>query len=247
MDASSAIDEFFLRHERIMLQFSGGKDSAATLWLLQPWWDRMDVVWSNSGNPYPETLDYMTEIEKLVPRFFVVRGSQPTDIAANGWPVDVLPFEASAVGRTLSRQSEVPLRLFWECCWNNLWKPMQDFAKQGNYDGIIRGQKSSDTLKAPLNSLSIIDGVEYFHPIESWTDEQVFEFLGPDRTPASYKRGLKTSLGCINCTAYVGHNPGRMKDLEQNFPKVFQEITPVHLRLLDLLSGHVQALRDTYA
>lgn len=86
-------EDFLSRHKKVMLQLSSGKDSAAVLWLLQPYWDKFDVVWVNPGNPYPETLEYMEKIQKLVPRFICVLGNQPQDIQRNGWPVDIVPLD----------------------------------------------------------------------------------------------------------------------------------------------------------
>lgn len=37
------------RHERVVLFFSGGKDSLTCLLLLRPYWDRLTVCWINTG------------------------------------------------------------------------------------------------------------------------------------------------------------------------------------------------------
>lgn len=239
-------DDFFSRHDRVMLQFSAGKDSAAALWLLEPHWDKMDVVWVNPGNPYPETLRYMEQIAKLVPRFFAVLGNQPQDIDRNGWPVDLVPMEATQIGMMLNNRVDLRFRPFWECCWNNMWQPMQNAVKQGDYTGVIRGQKLADKLKGPFTSGAVVDGVEYFHPIELWTDEEVKAFLGPERLPPSYHRGLPSSLDCMNCTAYASENKGRIADLKNVDEKAWAEVTAVHLHLLDLITEHADALRSCH-
>jgi len=241
------LEAFFARHKRIAFQFSAGKDSAAVLWLLEEYWAQMDIVWGNPGNPYPETLAYMEDIAKRVPRFFCVLGDQSNSIQRNGWPVDIVPMEATQIGMTLKGQSAIRLRPFWECCWENLWGPMQEFIKHGDYTAVIRGQKCIDRLKGPAASGTITDGIEYFHPIEDWTDEQVFTFLGESRLPASYKRGLRSSLDCKNCTAYTLENPGRLADLATLDPQAWQEVTTVHLRLLDSLAAHTEAIRSCHA
>ena len=241
-----AIEEFFSRHKRVAFQFSSGKDSAAVLWLLKDFWPQMDVVWGNPGNPYPETLAYMERVSKLVPKFYCVLGQQPESIARHGWPVDVVPMEATQIGQGLSGRQVLPLRPFWECCTDNMWRPMQEFIKQGDYTAVIRGQKQSDCLKGPIASGAVIDGVEYFYPIEDWDDAQVFAFLGEELLPESYKRGLRSSLDCKNCTAYTSENAGRIADLEQIDKAAWQEVTAVHLHLLDSLAGHIEAIRSCH-
>ena len=237
--------DFFSRHDKVMLQFSAGKDSAACLWLLEDYWDRMDVVWSNPGNPYPETLEYMERISKLVPRFKVVLGQQPQDIAKHGWPVDVVPMEGTGIGQEMSGEAGPKLRPFWECCWANMWKPMLDEVTRGGYTGIIRGQKLADSLKGPIRSGTQVDGIEHFYPVEGWTDEEVISFLG-DRIPPSYTRGLPSSLDCINCTAYSKENVGRATDLEKVDLKAWEQVTRVHLHILDSLSNHITAIRKCH-
>ena len=241
----STAAEFFSRHSKVMLQFSAGKDSAACLWLLEEFWDQMDVVWANPGNPYPETLRYMERISKLVPRFKVVLGKQPQDIAQHGWPVDVVPMEATQIGQQMTGGTGPRLRPFWECCWNNMWQPMLEEVTRGGYDGIIRGQKLADSLKGPLRTGSQVDGVEYFHPLEDWTDEQVKKFLG-DRLPDSYKRGLPSSLDCMDCTAYAKENAGRIADLEAIDETSWVKVTVIHKHLLDSLDAHLTAIRNCH-
>ena len=237
--------DFFSTHDKVMLQFSAGKDSAACLWLLEEFWGQMDVVWVNPGNPYPETLRYMERISKLVPRFKVVLGKQPQDIAQHGWPADVVPMEATQIGQQMTGDTGPRLRPFWECCWNNMWGPMLEEVTRGGYDGIIRGQKLADSLKGPLRTGSQVDGVEYFHPLEDWTDEQVKKFLG-DRLPDSYKRGLPSSLDCMDCTAYAKENAGRIADLEAIDETSWVKVTVIHKHLLDSLDAHLTAIRNCH-
>lgn len=240
-------DAFFSRHQRIAFQFSAGKDSAAVLWLLRRYWDKLDVIWCNPGKPYPETLEYMGKISKLVPRFFVVNGQQPAYIADKGWPVDILPIECSAVGQQLSKPQPFTLQLASDCCWANMWRPMQEFINRWDYSAVIRGQKQSDTLKGPLTSGVVVEGIEYFYPIEDWSDEDVFRFLGEDRLPPSYKRGLRSSLDCINCPAYTSENPGRIQDLQAIDPVAWRQVTTVHLHLVERLREHSEYIRSCHA
>ena len=234
--------DFFERHTRIALQLSAGKDSAACLWLLEPYWDRMDVVWCNMGNPYPETLEYMFELSLRVPNFFVVKGEQPYWIRQHGYPVDVLPFVHTKLGADITGQKRLQMQPFSVCCAENFWKPMHAFMKEQRYTGIIRGQKKSDRLKGPIKSGHKEDGVEYFFPIEDWTDEQVISFLG-HRVPESYKRGLTSSLDCKNCTAYVSENPGRISDLATIDLLAAKEVIMVHQHLATALDEYSAALK----
>lgn len=172
-------DAFFSRHNRVGLCFSAGKDSAVCLELLDPWLDRVEVIWVNPGDPHPETREYMDRVAERVPMFTEVRGKQPEYIRLHGKP---------GLGE-------------FNCCAQNMWLPIQNYVARAGITGLIRGQKNSDVLKSPVRSGDVVGGVEFLHPIEDWTDEEVIAFLG-DRIPESYKRGVKSSLDCQNCAVY---------------------------------------------
>jgi len=236
---------FFKRHLRVALELSSGKDSAACLWLLEPYWDRLTVVWMNPGNPYPETREYMDRVKSLVPHFVELLGRQPEWIEQFGHPVDVVPASASPFTMIPRNQGNMKLQPFFSCCSANMWLPMDQWIRENEVTGVIRGQKSCDSLKNPFTSGQIVGGIEYLFPIEEWSNEQVMEYLGPDRIPASYKRGLFSSLDCMNCTAYVQENPGRVADLELIYPPAAKEVREVYahvyeesMAVLDLLEHY---------
>ena len=235
---------FFNRHKKVALQFSAGKDSAACLWALKDYWDRLTVIWCNQGDPYPETVEYMERIKKLVPNFVEIRGEVASNIRKDGFPVDVLPMELTTEGQWVRGQQQIKLVSVYDCCRKNFWIPMAQYTKEQGFTGVIRGQRSSDTLKAPIRSGDLIDGIEYLFPIENLTDEHITQYLG-SYIPESYKRGLPTSLDCKVCTAYMDHNIGRVADLENIDPNAAQLIKSVHRYLRDQLTLHMKLLNTS--
>lgn len=237
------INSLFERHEKVVLQLSAGKDSAACLWLLKPYWDRLTVLWCNQGDAYIETLQYMERINALVPKFAVVYGNQPQVIKQNGFPVDVVPVDATTIGQQISGNSEITVQSFLQCCSASFWIPMNDYVKRNGFTAVIRGQRNADALKAPLQSGQIIDGIEYAFPIDDWTEEEVIEYLG-ERIPDSYKRGLKTSLDCMSCTAYVAENQGRIADLDNIDKEVANTIRRVHKFVFSKIMKQAELLQE---
>jgi len=162
-----------------ILLFSAGKDSAACLWLLQPVWDDLEVVWVNPGEPHPLTSDYMAGIAKLVPHFREVRGQ-------------------------LQRQAD-----HFQCCGANLWPLIYQTVFDGEVENAVSGVKKCDRLRSPLHRPGFEHaGVRHHFPVWDWSDEQVLAFLGPDRIPPSYQLGHKTSLDCVNCHAWENAHVG---------------------------------------
>lgn len=232
MVSTRKLQGFFNRHLRIVLQFSSGKDSAACLYALEPYWDKITVLWMNPGNPYPETVEYMEKIRAMVPAFMELRGKQPEWIKEHGYPVDVLPVSSSPFIHSTANQRAIKLQPFPACCSANFWLPMMNWCVENEVTGIIRGQKLSDRMKTGVRSGDVINGMEYLFPLEDWTDEEVFSFLG-DRVPPSYKNGLISSLDCKNCTAYVQENPNRIPHLQLVDPETAEEVKEVYRHLYE--------------
>lgn len=169
------------------LQFSGGKDSVACLYLLQSMWDDITVYWCNSGNQFPEAILYMEFMKQEVPHFVEVQSNQPQVIQMYGLP-----------------KPEEKVR----CCGTVLWLPLHERMKQDGIEIIIRGQKLCDELKSPIRSGDFADGFGFWFPIEDWTDEQVWDYIYKNKLPVMpFYDHANGTLECMNCTAYpeLGH------------------------------------------
>jgi phosphoadenosine phosphosulfate reductase len=68
---------------------------------------------------------------------------------------------------------------------------------------VIRGQRNSDTLKAPTRSGEVHDGIELLYPIESWSTRQVMDYLQEQgaNIPRFYEM-MDSAPDCMTCTAY---------------------------------------------
>lgn len=242
-----SVEDLLERRKKVMLSFSAGKDSAVLLELLRPYWEQLTIVWCNQGNPYPETVAYMERVAKMVPNFVCVLGDQPQNVKDFGYPVDVIPLELTAQGNSYTGKPTIKVRPYWDCCGANMWKPMEDFVIRGDYDGVIRGQKQVDPLRNPMPSGTVVNGVEYVFPINDWAEEQISEFLTEkDLWPESYKRGIPTSLDCMNCTAYAAENQGRIKDLESINTQAAVEVATVHTILFNAMKRNMDSLEKCY-
>lgn len=212
------------RHANAVMQFSGGKDSIACLVLLRPYLDRITVVWTNTGAAFPETLAQMERVRAMCPNFVEVRGNQPAQVSSNGFPVDVLPIRNHPHVQFLAGQSRPPMQSFLDCCMANMMAPMHEATLAMGATLIIRGQKQSDDHKSPVKSGDVINGVEYWFPIEAWNDDDVMALVGGnDLLPAHYA-DARTSLDCWSCTAYLADNQWKLPYLTKHHPEKAQEV-----------------------
>lgn len=199
MDIQATID----RHERIALEFSGGRDSLACLFLMQPYWDRLTVYWCNAGDPFPETLATIARVRALVPNFVEIQGKQPEVIAQHGIPTDILPASRTPMGIVGSGNQAQPMQDRYSCCLRSVMLPMHERMFADGITLIIRGQKNADKLKGILRSGDVDAGIEFFYPIETWTTKEVMAFLRnqPIDVPRFYEM-LNTAPDCMTCSGY---------------------------------------------
>lgn len=207
------LEAFLSRHKKVAFMFSGGKDSAACLKLLRPYLDRITVVWGNPGDPYPETVSWIKSL--AIPNLVEVKGDVPGVIATHGHPVEIVPVQWQPKGRKF-----IP---WTTCCLSNIWAPIQNWLGANQITGLIKGQKLSDGKQSPLQHGAVANGIELYHPLETWTDEAVFTFLGED-VPFGYKAGLKSSMDCMHCTAHLAENSGHFPYLAEKHPQVYAEV-----------------------
>jgi phosphoadenosine phosphosulfate reductase len=198
------------------LQFSGGKDSLATLYLMREHWDKLRVYWMNTGDPFPETLELVARVRAMVPHFTEVKGDVHKLIAERGIPTDLLPATSTPFGIMVSGRG-VKMQERYACCRAALMEPMHQRMKDDGITTIIRGQKSVDSLKGPYRSGDVADGFTFVYPIEGWSDEQVFNYLTSEgiELPRFYQT-MKSSPDCLNCSAWWGE--GRAQYLKDNHP-----------------------------
>ena len=197
--------------ERI-LQFSGGKDSLALLYLMEDEWDDLLVMWCNPGAPHASTKVLMERVRAMVPHFIEVKGTQPHFLANVGYPSDLVPAGATIIGRLVEHTKGDVFVSAYECCAANLWRPMDAAVRLLGGKHVYRGQKDADGRKSPVRDGHVENGITYHFPLQSWSDDDVVGFLG-DRLPEHYSNGEKTSRDCWSCTAYLDENAERIKRL----------------------------------
>jgi phosphoadenosine phosphosulfate reductase len=225
------IEALLQQPKKPILFFSGGKDSLATLLLLRPYWDRLQVAWANPGAPHFETEEYMRYIAGWVPNFVEIKGDQPNWVRAHGWPADVVPIRTSDAGQVGAGPADMKFQPYTDCCWANMGRPMFDYVREHGSTLVIMGQRHDEKLRNRMRDgvLQTVDGVQYYQPINDWSASRVLEYIESqgERLPPFYEQGAESSADCWNCTAFLDHNGARIKYLKQAQPEKYAVIETV--------------------
>lgn len=204
------------------IQFSGGKDSLACVFLAREWWDQTIVVWVNPGAAIQDTLDTIEKVRGLVPNFVEIKTDQPGWIDKYGYPSDVVPVKNTMWGHYLEPHDGIKIQPWTDCCMNNLWRPMDEAIKSLGVNVVIRGQKKADKKHAKFKSGSIVDGIKYVFPLEYWTNEDVFAYLKKEAWIPEHYKQTKMSLDCWSCTAFLDEDSDRVNWLKK-YPDKHEE------------------------
>ena len=182
---------------KIALQFSGGVDSLACLWLVRNTPD-LTVYWGKTDGAYEDMEDYVRKVctaAKLPLK--IVHGDR--GIEEHGYPSDLIPDQVFA------------------CCSRGLWEPMRKEMIVDGIEVVVRGQRKDDVLKAPIESGYRDDqGIIYLFPIYDWSRLTVMDYLMdtiPQLIHPCYGEGEPTGRDCWDCTGYLFDNAQRILNL----------------------------------
>jgi 3'-phosphoadenosine 5'-phosphosulfate sulfotransferase (PAPS reductase)/FAD synthetase len=208
---------------REVIQFSGGKDSTALLYHLRDKLPGADVMFTDTGAVFPHVIDYVTETcRDLGANLIVVRPPIPVQqhIAEHGLPSDIVPDSSTDLMSLYLKEAPPRLQSAMSCCGASLFAPMYNAVKEGGYTVVYRGTKLSDE-RTGLGETFTVDGVEYRHPLWTWSDEDVRDYLDDlDVKLPEHYAAVNDSLDCYCCTAHTrtSYAADRLEWIRKNYP-----------------------------
>jgi 3'-phosphoadenosine 5'-phosphosulfate sulfotransferase (PAPS reductase)/FAD synthetase len=238
--------EFLIRHKKVALFFSGGKDSLACLELCKPYLDRIVVIWVNTGSNFPEVEECVTKVALEVPNFVEIPTNQAWSIEIHGYPADVVPVNFTKLGQDVTKPQDIMLRSYLECCNENLWSPAYAKVKELGITGVIRGQRNDENHRAPIRSGHVADGIEYFFPLQDWSNEDVNDYLVKQGVELTERLRMRshTSLDCWNCTAFTENSVERMEYMKKYHPVKHQSVVKLLQRIDNAVMSEMLGIKQ---
>jgi phosphoadenosine phosphosulfate reductase len=207
------------RHGHGALQFSGGKDSLALVYLLRPDWHRLTLYHVDTGDLLPEVREIVDRVEAMVPDFRRIDTDAKAWTANVGLPSDLVPTSSTPMGLLIGASKQRIVDRF-ECCAANLMAPMHYRAIEDGMPLVIRGTKRCDLARLPHEGGDTGLGYELWLPLLDWSHDDVFAYLRKVGAPICrvYEHRVNAPE-CATCPAWWSE--GRAAYLKKHHPDLF--------------------------
>jgi phosphoadenosine phosphosulfate reductase len=211
--------------EQRAVGFSGGKDStvvlnlvmgAAVAFLPEGSFEKISVVFENTGVEYPQTVKFIHDLQKQ--RGFNLIELKPEK---NFWQC-VKEAGRYPVGKSIRGENTD------KCCLELKEKPMVNAIKRYGfkvlYDGITALESRNRMIRGSIDGTCHFNqkwNVEKVHPILYWKEQEVWDYIKRMHLPVNpiYSMGANR-CGCMVCTAHKGWQD----ELSKTNPKMLRKI-----------------------
>lgn len=217
------------QHERIVLAFSGGKDSLVLLDLCRPWRERITLAWVNTGFAWPHMEAFVRSIGTGSNWEFVeIQVDLVAQWRGKGMPSPVVPT-AHEPGPSGMPEREPKIQSDTACCRQNRLWPLIDHAVQAGASLLLHGQRRSD--KAPMRDSMRFGALLLAAPLWEWSDVEVAKYVDERgiALPAQYAEGINSSLECWCCTAQT--DPAVRNYLRRRDPEAHKQVAAAEARI----------------
>jgi len=213
------------------LAFSGGKDSWACLWLNRHRLADIQVIWVNTGKIYPEMLKTIALAKEVCPNFVEILVDRDGQNAYHGIPADVVPVDWTRLGQEVTGAKPFMIQSYLNCCYENIGANLQRYCKENGITELIRGQRLDEAHKSTARDGTVVDGITYRQPIETWSAGQVLDFVAGFMELPEHFRFAHSSMDCYDCTAFSKESQDRIAHMKAAHPILFREYEARKARL----------------
>lgn len=186
--------------DKIVVAFSGGKDSLAALYIAYLLKPDIKVVFNDTGVEYTETVKFVDWLSKEWDLNITV-----TKPIMTFWQcVEKWGFSVGKTNRQPGQKAN------HHCCYYLKEKPMLDFIRENNVEAKLTGITAAENRNRMFSSkqygwcfYSKSEHIQKVHPLLWWTQAEVLQYIADMKIPNNplYARGIDR-VGCMPCTAF---------------------------------------------
>lgn len=198
------------------LAFSGGKDSWACLHLVRETLDC--AIFVDTGFAYPDTIEQVNLAAALLP-MHIVQSHRAAQNEREGLPSDVVPVEWTTLGQRMTSDKSVTIQSQFQCCYENLARPLLQKAHELGVTELVYGQRSDEAHRSTSHDGDSVEGIVRRHPIEGWTRQQVLDYLATNMTIPPHFSLTHSSLDCYDCTGFTAASRDRVAWMRERYPE----------------------------
>lgn len=229
------IESLLNASNRPLVLFSGGKDSLVLAHILEPYKDKFELVWINTGAMFPHMVEFVRNYGKSF-NFVELTSDQPARLIEIGLPAYIVPSYNTINAIYWTEGERKAVITDWRICCSDLRTlPAIDYAKSIGSEVIIHGQRDLDNGGLP-NGVDV-SGVNMLGLIYNWSSAHVFNYIDKYgiELPEQYyfiedhesninRESMNLSLECWNCTANISNE--RVNYMRARYPELLDELKP---------------------
>lgn len=188
----------------LCVRFSGGKDSVVIKRLFELSGVPFTIRFSKTSVDPQEILRYIEKYHKDV------------------W----IDHNRTTMFKMIVEKGFPPTRICRYCCSEfkerNTCKTSGSDGKAFTVTGVRRAESKNRNKRNKYETCLADRGVEFFHPIMDWSDEQVWDFIETERIPycSLYDEGF-TRIGCVGCPLASSEHIKREFERWPNFENAY--------------------------
>lgn len=190
--------------DKVVVAFSGGKDSLLVLHLVRQYYPQVAVCFNNTGVEYPETSAFVKQIVQDWSLNFI---STPPYKKSFWECVKEYGFPE----KTKSHFKDIGKQFKAKCCYYLKERPMELAIREhcwlGMFTGVTAVESRVRMFVARDKGIcyhTVKYNIHKINPILWWTEEEVWDFTKQEGLPRNplYDMGAHR-VGCMPCTAYL--------------------------------------------
>lgn len=229
------------------IEFSGGKDSTALMYVVRDMFPDAIVYFVDTGSAFPHVLDHVhSTCARLGAILKVVKTNVRAHVDKYGLPADVVPIDALYDMQNVVKERIGLVQSYMQCCSQMIMMPLDKAIRADGHTKIIRGAKRSDR-RIGVSPGTIFEGIEYSSPLWDWTDQDVLTYLRENKIefPAHYNE-VNDSLDCWICTAHLPYQGAeKFAYMKKHYPQYINEVSERFKRLHRITEFHTSRALDT--